>query len=561
MNNKKHNQNILDSNIKNPCIAGQPALGDIPENERTPLVNTLLDIIHAQQTRITQLEEEVELIKETQQGLKDEIARLKSHRGKPKIPPSSLEKKKKSTQKGKRAGSNKRSKNKGLDIHETVIIHPKDIPTGSKLRGYQDYIVQDLVIKPNNTKYRLAYWLGPDGKSHTGKLPVDIQGHFGPMITSFIMYQYYHAQVTQPLLWEQLREFGIDISKGQLNRIITENKKYFHQEKDEILISGLELSSYINVDDTSARHQGKNGYCTQIGNELFSWFRSTESKSRINFLELLRNVHTDYILLDSAFDYMRQQKLPQSQLDRLYPHQGKVLSDQHHWLLFLATIGITNKRHVRIATEGALIGSILSHGFSLDCVIVSDDAGQFNILNHGLCWLHAERTINKLIGFSDAQRQALEQVRSQIWDLYTDLKEYKSSPNRAIKPELEARFDAIFIQTTCFSTLNQVLKRIYKNKSELLLVLKRPDIPLHNNLSEQAIREYVKKRKISGSTRSELGRRCRDTFTSLKKTCRKLGISFWSYLQDRNRNVNDVPWIPDTMRIKASEGLFCTRTY
>ena len=73
----------------------------------------------------------------------------------------------------------------------------------------------------------------------------------------------------------------------------------------------------------------------------------------------------------------------------------------------------------------------------------------------------------------------------------------------------------------------------HKNKSELLLVLDRPDIPLHNNGAENAIREYVKKRKISSSTRSELGRRCRDTFTSLKKTCRKLGISFWQYLKDR----------------------------
>jgi hypothetical protein len=72
-----------------------------------------------------------------------------------------------------------------------------------------------------------------------------------------------------------------------------------------------------------------------------------------------------------------------------------------------------------------------------------------------------------------------------------------------------------------------------RNKRELLLVLERPDLPLHNNLSEGDIREYVKRRKISGGTRSEDGRRCRDTFASLKKTCRKLGVSFWSFLTDR----------------------------
>ena len=89
------------------------------------------------------------------------------------------------------------------------------------------------------------------------------------------------------------------------------------------------------------------------------------------------------------------------------------------------------------------------------------------------------------------------------------------------------------------------MKRVYKNKDELLLVLTRPEIPLHNNLSESDIREYVKRRKISGSTRSALGRDCRDTFTSLKKTCRKWDISFWQYLTDRNSGLPGTPYLPD----------------
>ena len=86
---------------------------------------------------------------------------------------------------------------------------------------------------------------------------------------------------------------------------------------------------------------------------------------------------------------------------------------------------------------------------------------------------------------------------------------------------------------TDYATLNAQLKRLAQNREELLRVLERPEIPLHNNLSERAIRDYVKKRKISGSTRSEAGRQCRDTFASLKKTCRKHGIRFWDYLNDR----------------------------
>ena len=104
---------------------------------------------------------------------------------------------------------------------------------------------------------------------------------------------------------------------------------------------------------------------------------------------------------------------------------------------------------------------------------------------------------------------------------------------------------------TCCELLNAALQRLMNNKRELLLVLDRPDVPLHNNESERDIREYVKKRKISGSTRSDNGRRSRDTFISLKKTCRKLGISFWAYLKDRVLKTNEIPTMPELIRAKA----------
>jgi hypothetical protein len=114
--------------------------------------------------------------------------------------------------------------------------------------------------------------------------------------------------------------------------------------------------------------------------------------------------------------------------------------------------------------------------------------------------------------------------------------------------ELEQRFDTIFTQKTRFATLNQTLKRIHRNKAELLLVLERPDVPLHTNGSETDIRDYVKKGKVSGGTRSDEGRRCRDTFASLKKTCRKLGLSFWAYITDRIAAGNQIPPLPELVR-------------
>jgi hypothetical protein len=307
----------------------------------------------------------------------------------------------------------------------------------------------------------------------------------------------------------------------------------------------------VNVDDTGARHKGRNGYCTHIGNDLFAWFESTESKSRINFLTLLRGKQTDYVLNQEALDYMQAHKLPKKVLRSLDALEGKTLPDQQTWEATLNRLGITTKRHVQIATEGALLGSILEHGLNKDLVILSDDAGQFNVFLHALCWVHAERTINKLVGFNEQQREALNSVRDQLWSLYGDLNAYKKNPSPTKKKDLEQRFDQLFTRKTCFASLNLALEKIYDNRSELLLVLRRPEIPLHNNLSENDIREYVKRRKISGGTRSDPGRKARDTFASLKKTCRKLGISFWEFLQDRLSGQNTISRLDDCIRQKA----------
>ena len=155
---------------------------------------------------------------------------------------------------------------------------------------------------------------------------------------------------------------------------------------------------------------------------------------------------------------------------------------------------------------------------------------------------------------NEKHREDIAKVRNEIWDLYRELKAYKDCPDGAKKESLELRFDAIFTQRTSYQTLNQLLKRINKNKSELLGVLERPEIPLHTNGSETDIRDYVKKRKISGGTRSDAGRRCRDTFASLKKSCRKLGVSFWDYLLDRVSGADEILPLPELIRSKTPAG-------
>jgi len=311
------------------------------------------------------------------------------------------------------------------------------------------------------------------------------------------------------------------------------------------------------VGDTGARHKGSNGFCTQIGNDGFAWFGTTRSKSRLNFLELLRAGHRDYVINDEALAYMRERALARHVIDRLAEHPDKQFSDHQTWIAHLDALGITalkvNPDPVLIATEGALWGSAKAHGLLPNTVIVSDGAGQFDVGAHGLCWVHAERLVHKLDAFTDGHRAAQAAVRSQIWDFYTDLKAYRDGPTEASKAALQARFDGIFTQKTGFITLDRLLKRLHANKSELLMVLERPEIPLHTNGSENDIGCHVTRRKVSGGTRSDSGRDCRDAFLGLAKTCAKLAISFWDYLGDRLAvpGAEAVPRLPELILVKA----------
>ncbi|TSD81769.1 transposase, partial [Mycobacterium sp. KBS0706] len=130
---------------------------------------------------------------------------------------------------------------------------------------------------------------------------------------------------------------------------------------------------------------------------------------------------------------------------------------------------------------------------------------------------------------------------------YADLKAYRRDPTPARRAALRTRFDRIFKRRTGFATLDRLLARLHANKAELLMVLDRPDIPLHTNGSENDIRCQVTRRKLSGGTRSDAGRDCRDAFLGIAKTCAKLRISFWDYLGSRLAVAGNaaVPYLPE----------------
>jgi len=513
-------------------------LPEISLQERTPLVDRLLEYIEEQKQHI--------------EILREEINRLKNHKNKPKIKPSALNsKKKKKNNSGKNQGNVADRSSAVPDRIE--IVEVKNLPEGSRFKGYRRFRVQELIIRLERIEYRLERWQLPNGSYVVAQLPATIQkGHFGLTLQAYVLHQHHHQGVTQPLLLNQLREWKFKISAGQLNHLLIDGKEKFHFEKKELLSAGLQVSRYIHVDDTGARHRGRNGYCTHIGNELFAWFESTGSKSRINFLNLLHQSHTDYQLTEHSFSYMIRKKLSPAVRKKL-KEGNHAFIDEKSWKTHLESLDIRRPRHIQIVTEAALMGSILHHGFSLETVIMSDDAGQFNIFRHALCWVHIERNISKLIGEDEKRAEAITLIRGQLWNLYEKLKIDKEKPSERKKKDIEEQFDHLCQQKTCYQLLNLQLKKMRESKRELLLVLERPDIPLHNNLSERDIREYVKRRKISGSTRSEDGRQCRDTFASLKKTAIKLHIGFWDYLIDRVTTQNTIPWLPDLVAKKSGQ--------
>jgi hypothetical protein len=423
-----------------------------------------------------------------------------------------------------------------LTVNETRVLKPDSLPAGARFKGYEDFIVQDIVIMPWTIRYRRERWLLPSGETVVAALPKQAASHFGSALKRFVLSQYHQGQVTVPRLAALLGDLGVEISKRQIVRLLSAKQDAFLAEAREVLRAGLASASWFSTDDTGARHKARNGFCTHIGNDRFAFFATTASKSRLNFLELLRAGQAGYVINDAALAYMREHKLSQAVLAR-FGGAKRRFAGRKAFMAYLKRLGLTGLEvkpdPVRIATEGALWGAIAEQGLLDDTVIVSDGAGQFRIGEHALCWVHAERLIHKLDTFCEAHVQAKERIRRRIWRLYKALKAYRQAPTPRRAARLTRRFNAIFATETGFVTLDRLLARLRAQKADLLAVLKHPEIPLHTNGSENDIRCQVTRRKISAGTRSDEGRDARDAFLGLMKTCTKQAISFWDYLGDR----------------------------
>jgi hypothetical protein len=312
---------------------------------------TRLDDLAAENTL---LKEQVLQQAETIRELRDEVAVLKGQKGRPVIKPSQMDKGTGKDEppegkgRGQRRGSGKPAKTAKLEIHEERTLKAVGVPEGSRFLGHREFTVQDLHIKAHNTRFRLERWATPDGRVLMAECPAALAGlHFGPGLRAFLLYQHHHCHVTQPKLHEQLREWGLDISVGQIDPLLGFGQDAFAAEKSSLLKTGLAVSSAVTVDDSGARHQGKNGYVTVVSGPTFAWFGSADNKSRIGFLTHLHDGQPAYALNDLALGHLRQQGLKADIVEALQTHPFET----GEWSAYLDGLGITLERHRRIATE------------------------------------------------------------------------------------------------------------------------------------------------------------------------------------------------------------------
>ncbi|MFZ2652443.1 MAG: transposase [Burkholderiaceae bacterium] len=518
------------------------SLERLTQAELIGVVRGLIGEVTRVRTENAKLAGALEKLKVEHQAVKDELARLKHLPPRPPQKPSGMEKAtngKEPSGHGDKDGRSTRRRGSQLNkltIDAAVVVKAKP-PAGSRHKGYEEIVVQDLSLNPKVTRYRRERWETPNGETIIAELDPGIVGGYGPNLHRLVLMLHFSGQMTCERIVALLNGMGVVISKRQVVRLLTAKLETFQAEDEAVLKTALADAPFITVDDTGARHAGKAGYTTQIGSDRFTVFRTGPSKSRQAFLSRLRGATALYVINDAAIDYMRGRNLSQAVIDTLANQAGRIFASVEEWQSHLDGLGLSALKvapdPVLIATEGALWGAIHHQGLLQNTVIVSDDAGQFRVGAHALCWVHAERLVHKLIPANDRQRNAIEVARRMIWWFYRCLKQYKLAPSKEQAQALRDRFDRIFQRKTRYTMLDRLLRRLLHRKDELLRVLERPEIPLNTNASENDIRAFVTKRKISGGTVSEKGRDARDVMLGLAKTCRKLKVSFYHFIGAR----------------------------
>jgi hypothetical protein len=492
---------------------------------------------------VEELKSENDVLRSEVQELRDEIARLKGEQGKPDVKPGkksssgdhSSEKERRRSRKWRKGSKVAKLK---IDREQTLEVDRSELPDDARFKGYEAVVVQDLDIRSDNVRFwKEKYYSVSKRQTYLASLPVGYAGAFGPGVRSLVITLYYAAGMTEPKIMELLSHFGLSISAGQLSNLLTKGHQQWHQEKDDIYRAGLQSSEWQHIDDTGTRINGRNHYCHVMGNPLYTAYFTHPRKDRLTVIKVLQNVsNLQFLLNEQTADWLETFATPQwvQQVAAQWPHHQWMSYTQFERLVDTHLPDLNPQQQARVFEAAALSAYHTQTTHPIIPILLSDEASQFRfITDQALCWVHEGRHYKKLSPFLDHHRQLLDQFQEKFWAFYHKLQDYRACHSETQALILSREFDTLFSTVTGYQRLDKRIAKTRTRKDRLLMVLRYPQIPLHNNPAELAARQRVRKRDISFGPRTSDGAKAWDTFMTLTETSKKLGVSFYAYVYDR----------------------------
>lgn len=487
-------------------------------------------------------------LEEKNRQQEDEIRRLKGEKPKPDIKPVTT----KELNPPPKKKHKKKFRKVTLEIDEEIELDAdeEDLPSDAKFIGKRTIIIQEMTIKRRNIQFTInRYWSDELGKVIEGKIPDEFKGsEFGPTLRSFIIYQYYKNRVPHKKIIDMLADWGIEISKGTVCNILNDCSDVFSEDIKSARDAAIKKCSQVHIDETGAKYNGIRGYTFSVSNKFYTSYTTGFEKNRWFSVGALFGGDQCFLISRDAVSFIAKKLKKPKITNYLSNLEGEKFYSRTELekLLEEEIFKAINKKQLDIVRTACAVGAIRSHlAGSPIKFLISDDAPNFVdlIKNHQLCWVHEIRKYKLCEVFMRIESGTLENLIKQWRALYKLMKRFKNNQTRELRMKVRAEFDRICNIVTLVKPLDEQLARTKANKKELLLFLKYPQLPLHNNMAEIDIRERVIKRKISMQNRSLEGMRAWDLMLSLVSTCRKIKISFWKYLEDRISMKESIPYL------------------
>ena len=528
------------------------------ENTRE-LVGRLLNLVEKLTADLRDAQAEI-------QRLRDENNRLKGEQGKPKIkgntpkPPAEDHSSEKERHKTRQRHKSSKNADIHIDREQKLEVDKGLLPEDAEFKGYDDVVVQDIKLGTDNVLFhKEKYYSRSTRKSYEAELPRGYRGQYGPGIQAIVLTFYYGMQASEPKILEFLANVGIRISKGEISNWLIQERESFHAEKDAVYEAGLASSPYQQTDDTLTRVDGQNQHCHVVCNPVYTSYHTRPSKERLSVLDVLRNGRQRIFRLNAeALGYMESQlKWSKAVWGTLQSWVAERDLDEPTFLKRLdAELPGLGKQHRKLLMDAAAVAAYHAEtGFPVVKALICDDAPQFNWLARWmmLCWVHEGRHYKKLSPVVALHRKQLDAFLKRFWEYYDQLLTYRQAPSAEESQRLETEFDSLFAPNTGYEELDKRITKTKAKKESLLLVLKYPELPLHNNAAELGVRQRVRKRDVSFGPRTQAGVRAWDTFATLAATSKKLGVSFYQYIFDRISGENQIPPLADLVTKAANE--------